>query len=246
MLLPQPLPTRFPPLHSTNPFLHHHHHHHPISHRPLSPAITTAASTRTSLYSTHLHLTTDDDENDIASLKNRRYDFTPLIDFLSTAAAPSDSTSPSPPSSLDPTELSLVESYRSVPAPLWHSLLKNLSSSNNSSIQTAYSLVTWLQRHNLCFSFELLYSILIHALGRSEKLYEAFLLSQKQALTPFTYNALIGACARNDDLEKALNLMQRMRRDGYQSDFVNYSLVMLEFSISFVNLNEDVFSRVLS
>lgn len=223
MLLPQPLPTRFPPLHSSNPFLFH-----PIFHRPFPPAKTTAASTtRTSLYSTQLSLSPfdSDDENDIASLKNRRYDFTPLLDFLSTAAT-SDSTSPSHPTSLDPTELHLVESYRSVPAPLWHSLLKNLSSSNN-SIQTAYALVTWLQKHNLCFSFELLYSILIHALGRSEKLYEAFLLSQKQALTPFTYNALIGACARNDDLEKALNLMERMRRDGYQSDFVNYSLVIV-------------------
>ncbi|KAH7848918.1 hypothetical protein Vadar_010228 [Vaccinium darrowii] len=225
MLLPQPLPTRLPPLHTFLPY-------HPIIfHRSLLPAITTAASTRTSLYSTHLHLTSaddDDEENDIASLKNRRYDFTPLLDYLSsTTTALSDSTS-SPPSSLDPTELALVESYRSVPAPLWHSLLKNTLApgSNDDSIQTAYSLVNWLQKHNLCFSFELLYAILIHALGRSEKLYEAFLLSQKQALTPFTYNALIGACARNDDLEKALNLMARMRGDGYQSDYVNYSLVI--------------------
>ncbi|KAL8498102.1 hypothetical protein ACS0TY_021435 [Phlomoides rotata] len=40
--------------------------------------------------------------------------------------------------------------------------------------------------------------------------------TKSQSLTPLFYNALIGVCARNDDLEKALNLMERMRQDGYK------------------------------
>ncbi|KAL2346671.1 hypothetical protein Fmac_000671 [Flemingia macrophylla] len=82
-----------------------------------------------------------------------------------------------------------------------------------SSISLAYDMVSWLQKHNLCFSYKLLYSILINALDHLEKLYEAFLLSQRQALTPLTYNALIGICARNDDINKALNLISKMRRN---------------------------------
>src|ERR1044072_8237016 len=82
-------------------------------------------------------------------------------------------------------------------------------------------------RDHLCFSYELLYSILIHALCRSEKLYEAFLLSQIQTLTPLTYNALIAGCARHGRPEKALNLMSRMcmRRNGFHPDLVNYSSI---------------------
>ncbi|KAL0360407.1 UNVERIFIED_CONTAM: Pentatricopeptide repeat-containing protein, chloroplastic [Sesamum radiatum] len=214
LLLPPPyLHLRLSPLHFSPPppFLRHRHH------------ILLSASSQ------HLNLTTingdEQDPYDVACLPNPHYDFAPLLNFLSTNYSPSHPSQPDPPTRLDPAELRLAESYRAVPAPLWHSLIKNLSSSP-SSFSTAYSLVTWLQRHNLCFSYELLYSILIHALGRNEKLYEAFLLSQRQSLTPLTYNALIGACARNDDLEKALNLMERMRRDGYQSDFVNYSLII--------------------
>ncbi|GJU11380.1 pentatricopeptide repeat-containing protein [Tanacetum coccineum] len=100
------------------------------------------------------------------------------------------------------------------------------SSSTSASFETAYMLVIWLEKHRLCFKYELLYSILIHALGRAEKLYEAFLLSRKVKLTPLTYNALIGACARNYEFEKAMNLMSEMRSEGYQSDFVNYSLII--------------------
>lgn len=170
-----------------------------------------------------------DEDNGVVSIQSRRYDFTPLLNFLSKSTnADLDTNSDAevaPPTSLDPAEFQLAESYRAVPAPLWHSLLKSLCSSSD-SIHLAYGVVSWLQKHNLCFSYELLYSILIHALGRSEKLYEAFLLSQRQTLTPLTYNALIGACARNNDLEKALNLMSRMRQDGYPSDFVNYSLII--------------------
>lgn len=161
---------------------------------------------------------------DVASLPNRNYDFTPLIEFLA-AYSPTESDAESSPTRLDPAELKLAESYRAVPGPLWHNLLKSLCSTPD-SFPTAYALVTWLQKHNLCFSYELLYAILIHALGRSEKLYEAFLLSQRQTLTPLTYNALIGACARNNDIEKALNLLTKMRRDGYHPDFVNYSLII--------------------
>jgi pentatricopeptide repeat protein len=228
-LLPPPLPTRFPIVPLTSPI---HFRHHYIFQPPLS--VTTAASETTSgsvyvsVNSSRKLDDNKDDENDLVSLHNNRYDFTPLLNFLSsspTTTSSSNSGSDSdPPTSLEPTEFHLAETYRAVPAPLWHSLLKSLCSS--SSIGLAYAVVSWLQKHNLCFSYELLYSILIHALGRSEKLYEAFLLSQKQTLTPLTYNALIGACARNDDLEKALNLMSRMRRDGYPSDFVNYSLII--------------------
>ncbi|KAE8690577.1 Pentatricopeptide repeat-containing protein [Hibiscus syriacus] len=133
----------------------------------------------------------NDDQNDVLSLQKRRYDFTPLLNYLShsNSAFDSDSDSVSP-TSLDPIEFLLAEPYRAVPAPLWHSLLKSLydssSSSSSSSINLAYAVT----------------------------------------LTPLTYNALINACARNNDLEKALNLMSRMRQDGYQSDFVNYSLII--------------------
>ena len=225
LLLPAPLPTRFPSYHFLSPVLRDHRILQPPLLATTSAAVTTASGEATQFSKP---LNEYGSSGDLNSVPNRRYDFTPLLRFLSNSESDSDSgaevESP-PPTSLDFTEFQLVESYRAVPAPLWHSLLKSLCS-DSSSIGTAYSLVTWLERHNLCFSYELLYSILIHALGRSEKLYEAFLLSQRQTLTPLTYNALIGACARNDDLEKALNLMSRMRRDGYPSDFVNYSFII--------------------
>ncbi|KAK3427311.1 hypothetical protein EUGRSUZ_F03553 [Eucalyptus grandis] len=167
------------------------------------------------------------DDDDVLSLQSRRYDFTPLLDFLSNSISSADSDSDpgsASPTSLDRAEFQLAESYRAVPAPLWHSLLKSLCSAP-SSTGLAYAVVSWLQKHNLCFSYELLYSILIHALGRSEKLYEAFLLSQRQTLTPLTYNALIGACARNDDWRSPEFDVQNAP-DGYQSDFVNYSLII--------------------
>ncbi|CAM8933909.1 unnamed protein product [Rhodiola kirilowii] len=82
-------------------------------------------------------------------------------------------------------------------------------------------------KHKLCYSYELFYAILIHALGMNEKLYEALLSSPRPTLTPLTYNAWIGAwigaCAGNDDLEKSLNLMSKMRRKLYseiESDLV--------------------------
>ncbi|KAK9053393.1 hypothetical protein SSX86_030026 [Deinandra increscens subsp. villosa] len=207
--------------------------HLPLPTPPLSPTTLSVnhsplRSSSSSSSSPPFFLSEDDDtitQSDVVSLyPHRRYDFSPLLKFLSTygSGSGSDSGSESP-TSLDQAELRLAESYRAVPAPLWHSLLKSLTCS---SFETGYALVTWLQKHNLCFRYELLYSILIHALGRSQRLYEAFLLSQKHALTPLTYNALIGACARNHELEKAINLMNRMRREGYPSDFVNYSLII--------------------
>ncbi|XP_038883965.1 pentatricopeptide repeat-containing protein At5g42310, chloroplastic isoform X2 [Benincasa hispida] len=246
LLSPLPLSTRFPVIQFPSPtvFLHHQNPHITTTHLPF-PFISATATTSSSVvtcYTSSDALELDVFENDPVSLQSRHYDFTPLLDFLSrsslypksdsdsevefnsTLNSGSDSDTASP-TSLDPTEFQLAEAYRAVPAPLWHSLLKSLCSSS-SSIGLGYAVVSWLQKHNLCFSYELLYSILIHALGRSEKLYEAFILSQKQTLTPLTYNALIGACARNNDLEKALNLMSRMRQDGYQSDFVNYSLII--------------------
>ncbi|KVI07272.1 Pentatricopeptide repeat-containing protein [Cynara cardunculus var. scolymus] len=218
-----------PPLSTTNRFLRHRNRYQPLS-QPLSSTAFYVNNSSLRLSSSS-SLSEDDTitQADVVSLyPHRRYDFSPLLQFLSTYNSDSDSASSNSPASLDQAELRLAESYRVVPAPLWHALLKSLTSSpsSKSSFSIGYALVTWLQKHNLCFSYELLYSILIHALGRSEKLYEAFLLAQRQTLTPLTYNALIGACARNDELEKAINLMNRMRREGYQSDFVNYSLII--------------------
>lgn len=175
---------------------------------------------------TSLSLSEDDvvtEDDGVSPYSHRRYDFAPLLQFLSNHIPDDNDLAYS-----DPTDSKLAESYRLVPASLWHYLLKSLASSPSSStsISTSYALVDWLHRHNLCFSYELLYSILIHSLGHSEMLYEAFLLSQKQTLTPLTYNVLIGACARNDDLEKAVILMNKMRGEGYQSDFMNYSLII--------------------
>ncbi|CAB4265458.1 unnamed protein product [Prunus armeniaca] len=238
LLLPVPLPgsTRFPSFQLASPILIRHHQHHMFHLWSLS-ATTAAAVTNSS----QAHLPPIPSSTSTSNSRRRsfddhqaavsRYDFGPLLTFLA-AKSMSMSSSASSPTSLDPAEFQLAESYRAVPAPLWHSLLKSLCSSSSSDIQLAYAVVSWLQKHNLCFSYELLYSILIHALGRSEKLYEAFLLSQRQSLTPLTYNALIGACARNGDLEKALHLMSRMRQDGYRSDFVNYSLIIQSLSRS--------------
>nr|GMD65250.1 pentatricopeptide repeat-containing protein At5g42310, mitochondrial [Ipomoea batatas] len=222
LLLPPSLHFRFPSLHFCRRILRRE--------KPFEPPVFAAAlSITTASSARQFSLGSEPQEAegyDVASLPNRNYDFTPLIEFLSAAYTPTDSDAESSsPTRLDPAELKLAESYRAVPAPLWHNLLKSLSSTPD-SFPTAYALVTWLQKHNLCFSYELLYAILIHALGRSEKLYEAFLLSQRQTLTPLTYNALIGACARNNDIEKALNLLTKMRRDGYHPDFVNYSLII--------------------
>ncbi|XP_027354145.1 pentatricopeptide repeat-containing protein At5g42310, chloroplastic isoform X3 [Abrus precatorius] len=221
LVLPPPLTTPFPSIHNhTNYFPIQLHRHYHVFQPPQSSANPLAFSTKPTIL--------DEGPDDILSLQNRRYDFTPLLRFLSDpSTTPESDPNSLSPTSLDSTEFQLAESYRAVPAPLWHALLKSLcSSSSSSSISLAYAVVSWLQKHNLCFSYELLYSILINALGRSEKLYEAFLLSQRQVLTPLTYNALIGACARNGDVEKALNLMSRMRRDGYQPDFVNYSSII--------------------
>ncbi|KAI6690653.1 hypothetical protein NL676_027481 [Syzygium grande] len=213
LALHPPIPTRFPSAHLSNsPALLRHHH----------PLLLLSAATSSST-STAGAFTASDCSSPSAS-PQLRPDVELDGDELRELEAPRTSDSASP-TSLDRAEFQLAESYRAVPAPLWHSLLKSLCSSPPST-GLAYAVVSWLQKHNLCFSYELLYSILIHALGRSEKLYEAFLLSQRQTLTPLTYNALIGACARNDDLEKALHLMSRMRQDGYQSDFVNYSLII--------------------
>ncbi|TKY75317.1 Pentatricopeptide repeat-containing protein mitochondrial [Spatholobus suberectus] len=191
LVLPPQLTTPFPSLHvSYFPTHLHRHHVFPPPHSAANPIT----------FSSPKPIILEEGPDDILSLHNRRYDFTPLLRFLSdpststsTPTTPDDSA---PPTSLDSTEFQLAESYRAVPAPLWHALLKSLcASSSSSSIALAYAVVSWLQKHNLCFSYELLYSILINALGRSEKLYEAFLLSQRQVLTPLTYNALIGACA---------------------------------------------------
>lgn len=181
----------------------------------------------------HLEVVSDSEE-DVLPSHSVRYDFSPLLSFLSASpylSVPDSSTLPY--ASLDPTDFRLAESYRAVPLPLWHSLLKALTSSSASAVSEfgaspslAYAVVLWLQKHNLCFSYELLYSILINSLGRSDKLYEAFLLSHRHTLTPFTYNALICACARHLEFDKAFNLLHRMRLDGYQPDFINYSTLV--------------------
>ncbi|RXH73395.1 hypothetical protein DVH24_013079 [Malus domestica] len=240
MLLPVPLPgsTCFPSIQFTSSILIRHHHH-------VWPLSATAAAAVTNSSEPHLppnpsssttiHSTPTSTSNSTRRLGDDQaaasaHDFGPLLTFLANSMSSDDdsaSSSSSSPTSLDPTEFQLAQSYGAVPAPLWHSLLKSLcASSSSSSIGLAYAVVSWLQKHNLCFSYELFYSILIHALGRSEKLFEAFLLSQRQSLTPLAYNALIGACARNGDLEKALHLMSRMHQDGYGSDFVYYSLII--------------------
>lgn len=210
LLLSPPLQLRFPFIH----FRLQTSHRRQVLRPPPFAASTSHLSISKQFNIDNLEVEEEDENHDVVLYPNRRYDFTPLLQFLSTYTPTEPNSDTSSPTQLDPAELKLAESYRAVPAPVWHSLLKNLASTS-SSISTAYALVTWLQKHNVCFSYELLYSILIHALGRSEKLYEAFLLSQRQTLTPLTYNALIGACARNGDLEKALNLMCRMRRDGF-------------------------------
>ncbi|KAB2634802.1 pentatricopeptide repeat-containing protein [Pyrus ussuriensis x Pyrus communis] len=228
--------TCFPSIQFTSSILIRHHHH-------VWPLSATAAAAVTNSSEPHLppipsSSTTIHSTPTSTSTSTRRFgddqagasthDFGPLLTFVANSMSSDDDSASSScsPTSLDPTEFQLAQSYGAVPAPLWHSLLKSLCASSSSSIGLAYAVVSWLQKHNLCFSYELLYSILIHALGRSEKLYEAFLLSQRQSLTPLTYNALIGACAHNGDLEKALHLMSRMRQDGYGSDFVNYSLII--------------------
>ena len=158
LLPPQLTTTPFP-----SPSTHRHSHHNNIHFLPPPQSSASPITAKPTIL--------EEGPDDILSLHNRRYDFTPLLSFLSTTS------NSSPPTSLDSTEFQLAESYRAVPAPLWHAFLKSLcaSSSSSSSIALAYAVVSWLQKHNLCFSYELLYSILINALGRSEKLYLPFL-----------------------------------------------------------------------
>ncbi|GJV87764.1 pentatricopeptide repeat-containing protein [Tanacetum coccineum] len=189
----------------TTTFNHHSHHHTSLT--------TTHTFPRSSLTSLTLTLsqhdvTTPEDDT------HRQYDFTPLLTFLSGSD-----------SSQQLTESQLADSYRSVPPSLWHYLLKTLSTSPQ-SLSTTHALLDWLHRYNLCYAYEFMYSIMVHALSRPEMIYEGYLHSQKHPVTPFTYNVLIGACARNDDLEKAVILMNKMRGEGYRSDFVNYSLII--------------------
>ncbi|MQL95548.1 hypothetical protein Taro_028224 [Colocasia esculenta] len=161
----------------------------------------------------------------VLPLEARRHDFGPLLHYLSSNPPSPSSSSSSPPTHLDPSELRLAESYRAVPAHHWHALLKSLAASS-STLPAAAALVPWLQRHRLCYAVDLLYSILIHALGRAGRLSEAFQLSHQAPLSAVTYNAMISACARSGDLEKALGLLAQMRRNGFQSDYVNYSLIV--------------------
>ncbi|KAJ6708635.1 hypothetical protein OIU74_009860 [Salix koriyanagi] len=101
LLLPQPLPNRFPSIPITSPIFHHHHHL--ILQPHLSATRTTTALTATNLtdsslpYSKRQHgisqndgednnyyyYADDDDDDDILPLQRRRYDFTPLISYLS-------------------------------------------------------------------------------------------------------------------------------------------------------------------
>ena len=96
-----------------------------------------------------------------------------------------------------------------------------------------------------------MYSILIHRISKAGRLYEAFLLvdelkEQGKSLGALTYNALIGAFACNDEYEKSLNLLSRMKQEGLHSDIVNYSLVIQALtranadSCVVINLYEDM------
>ncbi|KAG6536667.1 hypothetical protein ZIOFF_001727 [Zingiber officinale] len=216
---PPPLPPPPPPL-AAGRFLYPRlrPHLHFSSHASISHA----ASASTSVAASY--------ESILASLDSRRYDFSPLLEFLSSssASAPVSGGSAheeSPPISLDPLELRLAETYRAVPAFQWHALLKNLAVSTD-TLPSAAALVTWLERHRLCFSSDLLYSILIHALGRHRCLDLALQFSSSAVPSPLTLNALISASALNGRPGQALQLLSLLRQHGFLSDHPNYTLIL--------------------
>ena len=110
----------------------HHRHNHNHNHNHVLPPPQSTANPITAK-----PIILEEGPDDILSFHNRRYDFTPLLTFLSNPSTTSDSDSNStPPTSLGSTEFQLAESYRAVPAPLWHALLKSLCSSSLSTETT--------------------------------------------------------------------------------------------------------------
>lgn len=182
------------------------------------------------------------------SYETRKWNLDELLKHLDREPAPGDSN----PDKMELKEFEMVAEYGTVPAALWHSFTKRLCNSGN--YVAATKVLNWVRKHNLCYSYELMYSIIIHGISKAGRLYEAFLLAdelreQGKPLGALTYNALLGACARNDEYEKALNLLSRMRQEGLQPDIVNYSLVIQALtranadSCVVINLYEDMKSE---
>ncbi|XP_006828751.2 pentatricopeptide repeat-containing protein At5g42310, mitochondrial [Amborella trichopoda] len=177
------------------------------------------------------------------SATTRPYDFQPLLSFLSSApnsltktASPVTTTNgfPSENSSASisaatlmcEAELRLVSEYRAVPAGAWHSLLRSLCAEGNLSAAT--ELVSWVARHNLCFSQALLHSVVIHALGRAGQLRRALRLASDSPLplSPLTLNSLLAACAQLNLPAPALRLLSVIRRHGLLPDPASYSVLV--------------------
>ncbi|VVB13697.1 unnamed protein product [Arabis nemorensis] len=102
----------------------------PISATAFSAFPSSSSSSPSSISSWNNLDSREEEEDDDESLPSRRYDFSPLLQYLSRFGSIElvleESDSVTSPKSLDPAEFHLAESYKAVPAPYWHSLLKSL------------------------------------------------------------------------------------------------------------------------
>lgn len=122
----------------------------------------------------------------------------------------------------------LAESLRILDQVVWRDALIKLCGSKQTDM--AGKLLTWLQAHRVCDSYDLLQSVVIHGLSKEKRLTEAFNLVDKLKLQggtlgPMGYNGMVAACARQFRIQEAMEFLAQMREAGYQPDAVNYTLV---------------------
>lgn len=156
-----------------------------------------------------------------------RYDFEPLLSYLSSPSVSASLTSSSPPATIPVPERRLAASYSSVPSHEWHALLRELAASD-ASLPLAFALLPFLHRHRLCFPLDLLLSSLLHSLSVSGRLLpHSLLLSFPPSLTdppsPLLLNSLLAASAAASRPAVALRLLGLLREHDFLPDLASYS-----------------------
>ncbi|CAD6217744.1 unnamed protein product [Miscanthus lutarioriparius] len=156
-----------------------------------------------------------------------RYDFEPLLAYLSSPSVAASLTSPSPPASVPAPEHRLAATYSAVPSHEWHALLRDLAASD-ASLPVAFALLPFLHRHRLCFPLDLLLSSLLHSLSVSGRLLpHSLLLSFPPSLSdppsPLLLNSLLAASAAASRPAVALRLLSLLREHDFLPDLASYS-----------------------
>ncbi|KAL2650056.1 hypothetical protein R1flu_018184 [Riccia fluitans] len=127
-------------------------------------------------------------------------------------------------------QLNSEESFQNIPDWQWRFGLKRLCESKKTDI--ACLLLKWLHHENrFSGSSDIPFSIVVNGLGKEGRLNDAFLLVELLKtdvvwLPTATANSLIEACSRNGEIEKSLELLERMRKHGMQPDNVTYSIII--------------------